>query len=131
MIRRPKRKTKYARRKRNIPYMLWIKTHPCICCGSRRMIEAAHVGDRAFGQKCPDDETVPLCIEDHTQGKRSHHKMGRSFWVFWCIDRDKLIADFKEKYRREYGETETKENSECRSAELDQEAEADQADGQE
>jgi hypothetical protein len=64
-------------------------------------IEAAHVGERGLGQKCPDRQTLPLCIEHHTAGPHSHHKLGRGFWSFWKLDRYELIAEFNARYEGE------------------------------
>lgn len=100
---RSKRTSKYARRKRYIDYMLWIKTNPCMCCGVKRGIEAAHCGDRAYGQKCDDRETLPLCKEDHTEGKHSHHKDAKNFWEFWEINREEMFKKYQDEYRRQTG----------------------------
>lgn len=67
----PKRKTKYASRERDIDYMLWVKTLPCLIaslegagpCSS--VVEPDHVGVRGIGQKAPDDTCVPLCSTHH------------------------------------------------------------------
>jgi hypothetical protein len=79
---RPRQRTKYARRPRDTPRMLWCKTLPCAlarpgapcielwrgppdvdaCDGP---IEAHHAGERGTGQKAPDDTVVPLCKHHH------------------------------------------------------------------
>jgi len=99
----PKR-SKYARRKRDLLYMAWIRTLPCICCGSRLFVEAAHVGDRAFGQKCPDTETLPLCRKHHRLGPQSHHHLGKRFWLVWNLNRDHLIARLNANYECRFEE---------------------------
>ena len=91
------RKSKYARRPRDHAYLGWIRSLPCLLCG-RRPSEAAHLGARAFGQKCSDRETGPLCAWDHRLGPQSHHALGRRFWLHHGIDRDKLIRDLEESY---------------------------------
>lgn len=100
MALKAKRTTKYARRKRYLEYMLWIKTKPCICCGKKFGSEAAHCGDRPFGQKCSDLETLPICVEDHREGKHSVHKLGKGFWDYWKIDKAALFKKFQDEYRR-------------------------------
>jgi hypothetical protein len=55
--------------------MLWVKTLPCFArdigidtgrpCGG--VVEADHAGRRGLGQKCSDDQTIPLCTEHHRQ----------------------------------------------------------------
>ena len=66
-----KRKTKYALRERDLDYCLWVKTLPCLLAGVASagqcsgVVEADHAGDRGMGQKCPDNETIPLCSSHH------------------------------------------------------------------
>ena len=98
------KRSKYARRKRDLQYMAWIRTLPCICCGSRMLVEAVHVGDRSLGQKCPDSQTIPLCAFHHRTGPYSHHRLGRKFWRFWNVDRDRLIARLIANYECRYEE---------------------------
>jgi hypothetical protein len=100
----------YRERPRNIPFLAWLKTKSCACCGQRKGIEAAHIGttesakQKAFGQKFPDWESIPLCILDHKEGKRSIHKMGATnFFEYWGMDRDGIIALYQQKYREETG----------------------------
>ena len=67
-----KRPTKYARRERDIDYMLLVKGLECIlarndeagpCTG---VTEADHAGlDAGLNQKAPDDTCIPLCSGHH------------------------------------------------------------------
>jgi hypothetical protein len=91
------RKSKYARRERDRAYLVWIRTLPCLVCG-RRPSEAAHLAARAFGQKCSDRETGPLCAWDHRLGPHSHHALGRTFWQHYRIDRARLIRGLNKSY---------------------------------
>jgi hypothetical protein len=95
-----KRCTKYARRKRDLKYMAWIRTLRCVCCGTRYRIQAAHVGDHPAYRKGPDRETIPLCLKHHLWegGKESYHRLGKRFWVFWNIDRLNLVAELNSTY---------------------------------
>lgn len=67
----PKRKSKYARRERDIDYMLWVKTLPCLLAGLEgagpcsSVVEADHAGIRGIGQKAPDNTCIPLCSTHH------------------------------------------------------------------
>lgn len=81
-------------------YRKFIKTFPCICCGSRTWIECAHVGQRGSGQKCSDYETLPLCPAHHVQGPQAHHVLGKRFWSVWGLDRYALIEKFNRLYAR-------------------------------
>lgn len=85
-------------------YLDWIRSLPCCICvlyKSRQLTrtEAAHVGERGFGQKCPDRETLPMCGGlHHREGPHSHHKLGRRFFVLHALDRDVLIAELNSAY---------------------------------
>lgn len=92
------KRTKYARRKRDLAYMAWIRSLACVCCGTRSYVEAAHVGPKAFGQKCPDRQTLPLCRTHHRIGRDSVHVLGRKFWTIWNLDRDQLIRELNDAY---------------------------------
>ena len=61
---------------RNSRYLAWIRTQPCLVCGSTRWIEAAHTGPHGLGQKSPDTSAVPLCAMHHRTGKDSYHRLG-------------------------------------------------------
>lgn len=79
-------------------YRAFIRRQPCICCGSRKYIECAHVGLRGMGQKCSDYDTLPLCSWHHVQGPESHHVLGRRFWIVWGLDRHALIEKFNQEF---------------------------------
>ena len=57
-------------------YLAWIRTLPCIVCGSTRGIEASHTGPHGLGQKSSDYSAIPLCGIHHRNGKDSYHKLG-------------------------------------------------------
>ncbi len=89
------------------PYKAWIRTLPCVVCEMLSIrswqfrfltIEAAHVGERGLGQKAPDRQCVPLCIEHHTAGAHSVHVLGKRFWTHWNLDRFELIADYNRRW---------------------------------
>jgi len=61
---------------RNPKYLAWIRTQPCLVCGSTRWIEAAHTGPHGLGQKSPDTSAVPLCAKHHRTGNDSYHRLG-------------------------------------------------------
>lgn len=80
-MRRRKGRTKYARRERDIPRMLWCKSQDCslrevenVTCSEwlgpgpdscNGAIEAHHAGDHAGFQKPPDDTCIPVCSKHH------------------------------------------------------------------
>ena len=61
---------------RNPKYLAWIRTQPCLVCGSSGWIEAAHTGPHGLGQKSPDTSAVPLCARHHRTGNDSYHRLG-------------------------------------------------------
>lgn len=93
-IKKPKRKTKYAKRKRHPEYMAWIATQPCCICGFWP-VEVAHVGKRGLGQKCSDLETLPLCANHHREGPEAIHTLGKKFWDYHEIDREEMISKYQ------------------------------------
>ena len=57
-------------RVRDTAYMLRVKELPCAAwlmspCGG--VVEADHAGRRGLGQKCPDNETIPICTTHHRE----------------------------------------------------------------
>lgn len=89
--------------RRDSAYLRWVRTMPCIVCGSMDWVEAAHVGQRGLGQKCPDKEALPLCEAHHRTGPRSHHVLGRNFWTFWNLSRHQLISDYNRLFENARG----------------------------
>ena len=61
---------------RNLLYLAWIRTLPCLVCGRKTAIEAAHTGPHGIGQKSPDRSAIPLCVRHHRTGRDSYHKLG-------------------------------------------------------
>ena len=96
--------------RRDCIYLRFIRTLPCVVCATWALkipgyygwVEAAHVGERGLGQKCPDQETLPLCVWHHRAGPKSVHVLGRKFWEFWKLDRFKLIAEHVERFQKEH-----------------------------
>jgi hypothetical protein len=61
---------------RNLKYLAWIRTLPCLVCGRTVGIEAAHTGPHGMAQKSPDTSAIPLCARHHRTGSDSYHKLG-------------------------------------------------------
>lgn len=80
-------------RQRDQPYMLWIKSLPCVACAvagrTNAPTEAAHCKlaiaahgwrEGGGGEKIHDRRCLPLCPEHH-RGKSGEHLNGqRAFW---------------------------------------------------
>jgi hypothetical protein len=78
--------------KRNPRYLTWIRTQPCLVCGSRRGIEAAHTGPHGLGQKSPDTSAIPLCAKHHRTGRDSYHTLGpRQFASVHQLDLESTV----------------------------------------
>jgi hypothetical protein len=79
----------------NPEYLDFIRQCWCVltstgdCVGA---VEAAHVGDRGLGQKCRDEETIPLCGYHHRTGPDSQHVIGKAFWDHHGINRADLVT---------------------------------------
>jgi hypothetical protein len=68
-------------------YLAWIRTLPCLVCGSTKGIEASHTCPRGLGQKSSDTSTIPLCYQHHGTGTDSYHKLGaRRFALVHNLD---------------------------------------------
>jgi hypothetical protein len=57
-------------------YLAWIRTLPCVVCGSTRGIEASHTGPHGLSQKSSDYSAIPLCGKHHRTGSDSYHRLG-------------------------------------------------------
>jgi hypothetical protein len=57
-------------------YLAWIRTLPCVVCGSILWIEASHTGPHGLSQKSSDYSAIPLCSTHHRTGSDSYHKLG-------------------------------------------------------
>jgi hypothetical protein len=83
---------------RNLKYLAWIRTLPCLVCGKTGGIEAAHTGPHGLGQKSPDTSVVPLCARHHRTGRDSYHKLGpRAFERQHGLDLRAIVARLNEK----------------------------------
>ena len=55
---------------RDAHYLRWLKTFPCVSCGTSTWIDPAHFGPHGTGQKASDYDALPLCRKCHgEQGK--------------------------------------------------------------
>ena len=85
--------SKYRRRERDVPFMLWIKRQPCVvrelppdpsratpCTGE---VQADHAGARGLGQKADDRTCIALCRRHHRE--RTDHS-----GAFFNLTRDEL-----------------------------------------
>ena len=61
-------------------YRAWIRTFPCVVCGSSRQVEAAHTGPHGLAQKSDSRTCLPLCNPvqggHHQTGDDSLHRLG-------------------------------------------------------
>lgn len=88
-------------------YLAWIRTQPCLVCGSTRWIEAAHTGPHGLSQKSPDTSAVPLCAKHHRTGNDSYHRLGpRKFAEVHNLDLAAIVwrLNLKPVMRIEQGE---------------------------
>lgn len=52
---------------RDSGYLAFVRSKPCVACGSTRNVEAHHWGwaKKGLGEKVSDYRTIPLCAEHH------------------------------------------------------------------
>jgi hypothetical protein len=83
---------------RNLKYLAWIRTLPCLVCGVTTGIEAAHTGPHGMAQKSPDTSAIPLCVKHHRTGRDSYHKLGaRAFERHHQLDIGAVVARLRAK----------------------------------
>lgn len=83
-------------RKRDNAYLAWLRRQPCVICGTRERVEAAHVragypsagwAPTGMAQKPDDQRAVPLCAHDHREGPNAQHRANeRAWWANHGID---------------------------------------------
>ena len=105
-----KRKSKYALRERDLEFMRWVKTLPCLLVGEgpySSVVEADHAGlDVGMGQKADDMTCVPLCSSHHldrhacTGFFRGRGRLWKRSW------RREAIAKTQQLHRDWFDETE-------------------------
>jgi Protein of unknown function (DUF968) len=83
---------------RNLKYLAWIRTLPCLVCGRTTGVEAAHTGPHGMAQKSSDTSAVPLCARHHRTGRDSYHKLGaRAFERQHSLDLPLIVAHLNAK----------------------------------
>jgi hypothetical protein len=75
---------------RDEAYKRWIRSQPCVVCGTRRRIEAAHTGPHGIGQKASDLSCLPLCADQHAE----MHQGVQDFQERHGIDIPDVVAMF-------------------------------------
>jgi hypothetical protein len=86
-------------------YLAFVHEFTCVACAgvvvkrvSGRPVQAHHAGARGLGQKCSDRETIPLCSLHHLVGKDAIHVLGRRFWDYHGLDKDRIIETLNKLY---------------------------------
>jgi hypothetical protein len=133
---RVKRKPRKKQPGDNPEYLAWLRTWPCFVCFKKHCYshgfnfeemaeryrglfvgnirpncgptEAAHVGVKGTGQRCPDREAMPLGRGHHRDpldGGRpdSHHAGTKTFWKKHGLDRNEVLELLHRLYRDETG----------------------------
>lgn len=79
-------------RQENVAHLKFIRALPCLICGTRKDVQAAHVrapspgyGKRAtgFGERPADHWTLPICSAHHAA---QHTGSEMAFWTRYGID---------------------------------------------
>ncbi len=72
---------------RNSEYRAWVRTKPCLVCGSERGVEACHTGPHGLSMKSSDFQCIPLCYRHHRTGNDALDKIGpRQFQQLHRVD---------------------------------------------
>ncbi len=92
-------------------YLAFLRTCRCAICAAKGLeqtspSEAAHVGPRGFGQRCPDRKAIALCGEHHRTGRDAHHVLGKRFEAHHGIDFELLFAKYAAAYAADMPVTE-------------------------
>jgi hypothetical protein len=79
-----------------------LGSKPCVVCGSKRDVEAAHTGcDGGMSQKAGDYSCVPLCWTCHTGGRSAYHRIGRrAFERINGITFEELVSELNRLWQR-------------------------------
>ena len=99
----------YTKRPRDFAYMFWIRELQCAVCEKRHILNfgtvyAHHAGPHGLSQRSPDRTCIPLCWRHHDRASSaSIHSLGKRFWAVYGLDRNRLIAEYNERYELEYG----------------------------
>lgn len=105
--RRALREKKGAHPGRDEAYKAFIRTLGCFVCEvlserQQGQSEAAHLGEeRGLGQKADDRTCGPLCKLHHTKGTMSHHRLGKLFFSWLGLDREKIIQKYNRLYKKQ------------------------------
>lgn len=86
---------------RDPAYLRFIRTFPCIGCGTQRRIEAMHTGPHGLGQKSSDLKALPGCHACHLE----HDANPGWFLEKRQLDREDLIEMFNHLYELKTGKT--------------------------
>ena len=79
---------------RNALYRAWIRSLPCVACGSMLNVEAAHTGPHGLTQKASDYTCIPLCHAHHRTGNDALDKIGReAFQRYFSLRIDDLVQE--------------------------------------
>ena len=73
-------------------YRRWIRSFPCLVCGRRFGIEAAHTGPHGLKQKSPDTSCLPFCKAHHAE----LHRGIRAFAERHRLELPCLVEQFNE-----------------------------------
>lgn len=80
---------------RDAKYRAFIRQFPCIVCGTRRDIEAAHFGPHGMSVKSCDSTCLPLCFDHHQAAKDSYHKNAKDFATIHNLNVEELQKMFR------------------------------------
>lgn len=60
----------------DVPYLKFVRSHPCAVCGSWYRVESAHTGPRGLATRSNDRLAINLCRRHHQTNSDSLHALG-------------------------------------------------------
>lgn len=76
---------------RSKPFLRWLKTFPCVACGSCKWVDPAHFGPHGVSTKADDFDALPLC-------RTCHNEQGKSALTF-AESKGLNVPDLQEYFR--------------------------------
>ena len=81
---------------RSDPYKRWVRSFPCLVCGKRWGIEAAHTGPHSTSTKASDSTCIPLCAMHHAELHRGVLKFQGRYRLDIPREVERLNAEWNE-----------------------------------
>ena len=86
---------------RNPRYRAWVRSKPCLVCGTHREVEACHTGPHGLSQKSSDFQCIPLCSHHHRTGNDALDRIGpKRFQEVHGLDTAEIVKTLQAEWLR-------------------------------